>query len=93
MSTSKKKVAILTDNGFEETELTHPVQRLKEEGATVHIISSKSGEIQAMKGDHEWTIKVNVDKTISEANADDYNGLLIPGGVLNPDKLRKNDDE
>lgn len=89
---SNRTIAVLSENGFEETELTSPVQRLKEEGATVHIISSKSGKIRAMKGDHEWTIEVGVDKTIGEANADDYNGLLIPGGVLNPDSLRKNED-
>lgn len=89
---SNRTIAVLSENGFEETELTSPVQRLKEEGATVHIISSKSGKIQAMKGDHQWTIEVDVDKTLSEANADEYNGLLIPGGVLNPDALRKNQD-
>ena len=88
---SNRTIAVLSESGFEETELTSPLQRLKEEGATVHIISSKSGKIQAMKGDHEWTIEIEVDKTITEANAEDYNGLLIPGGVLNPDFLRKND--
>lgn len=89
---SNRTIAVLSENGFEETELTSPVQRLKEEGATVHIISSKAGKIQAMKGDHEWTISVEVDKIISEADADDYHGLLIPGGVLNPDSLRKNEE-
>lgn len=89
---SNRTIAVLSESGFEETELTSPVQRLKEEGATVHIISSKSGKIQAMKGDHQWTIEIDVDKTIAAANPDDYNGLLIPGGVLNPDTLRKNDD-
>lgn len=89
---SNRTIAVLSESGFEETELTSPVQRLKEEGATVHIISSKSGKIQAMKGDHQWTIEIDVDKTIIESNADDYNGLLIPGGVLNPDSLRKNED-
>ncbi|MBB5437964.1 protease I [Pedobacter sp. AK017] len=89
---SNRTIAVLSESGFEETELTSPVQRLKEEGATVHIISSTAGKIQAMKGDHQWTIEVDVDKTISEANAEDYQGLVIPGGVLNPDALRKNDD-
>jgi len=89
---NNKTIAVLSESGFEETELTSPVQRLKEEGATVHIISGKSGTIQAMKGDHEWTIEVNVDQTITEANADNYHGLLIPGGVLNLDSLRKNED-
>jgi len=89
---SNRTIAVLSENGFEETELTSPVERLKEEGATVHIISSKSGKIQAMKGDHQWTIEVDVDKTIDQANADDYHALVIPGGVLNPDALRKNED-
>ncbi|MBC7567392.1 MAG: type 1 glutamine amidotransferase [Pedobacter sp.] len=89
---SNRTIAVLSDSGFEETELTSPVKRLKEEGATVHIISSKLGKINAMKGDNEWTIGVDVDKTISEAKAEDYHGLLIPGGVLNPDSLRKNDE-
>lgn len=88
---NNRNIAVLSESGFEETELTSPVERLKQEGATVHIISSKSGKIQAMKGDHEWTIEVNVDKTIAEANPENYDGLLIPGGVLNPDALRKND--
>jgi protease I len=89
---SNRTIAVLSEDGFEETELTSPVERLKSEGATVHIISSKGGVIKAMKDDHEWTLDINVDKTISEANADDYHGLLIPGGVLNPDSLRKNED-
>jgi protease I len=89
---SNRTIAVLSESGFEESELISPVQRLKEEGATVHIISSKPGQIQAMKGDHEWGQYVDVDKTLTEANADDYNGLLIPGGVLNPDAVRKNED-
>jgi protease I len=89
---SNRRIAVLSEDGFEETELTSPVERLKSEGATVHIISSKEGVIKAMKGDHEWTLDIQVDKTISNANADDYHGLLIPGGVLNPDSLRKNEE-
>lgn len=88
---SNRSIAVLAENGFEEVELTSPVQRLKEEGAEVHIISSKSGQIAAMK-EHEWSIKVDVDKVISEVNADDYHGLLLPGGVINPDQLRTNED-
>jgi len=89
---SNRAIAVLAANGFEETELTSPVERLKEEGATVQIISLEPGKIQGMKHDHDWTVEVNVDKTVAEANADDYEGLLIPGGVLNPDALRKNED-
>jgi protease I len=88
---SNRTIAVLSESGFEEVELTEPVKRLKEEGATVHIISSKSGKIKAWDQDH-WSIEVDVDKTIAEANADDYNGLLLPGGVINPDQLRVNED-
>ncbi|WP_029281152.1 type 1 glutamine amidotransferase domain-containing protein [Pedobacter sp. R20-19] len=88
---SNRTIAVLSESGFEEVELTEPVKRLKEEGATVHIISSKSGKIKAWDQDH-WSIEVDVDKTITEANADDYNGLLLPGGVINPDELRVNED-
>lgn len=88
---SNRTIAVLSESGFEEVELTEPVKRLKEEGATVHIISSKNGKIKAWDQDH-WSIEVDVDKTISEANADDYNGLLLPGGVINPDELRVNED-
>ena len=88
---SNRTIAVLSESGFEEVELTEPVKRLKEEGATVHIISSKSGKIKAWDQDH-WSIEVDVDKTISEANAEDYNGLLLPGGVINPDQLRVNED-
>lgn len=88
---SNRTIAVISENGFEETELTSPVQRLKDEGATVHIISSKPGKIQAMKGDHQWSIEIDVDHTISNVSADAYDGLLIPGGTLNPDALRKNE--
>jgi protease I len=88
---SNRNIAVLSANGFEESELTSPVQRLKDEGATVHIISLESGKIQGMKNDRDWTVEVDVDKTIAEANANDYQGLLIPGGVLNPDSLRKDE--
>ena len=88
---SNRTIAVLSENGFEESELTEPVKRLKEEGATVHIISSKSGTIKGWSNGN-WSGEVGVDKTLSEVDADDYNGLLIPGGVINPDKLRANVD-
>lgn len=88
---SNRTIAVLSESGFEEVELTEPVKRLKEEGATVHVISSKSRTIKAWNHDH-WSIEVDVDKTIDEVNANDYNGLLLPGGVLNPDQLRINED-
>ena len=88
---NNRTIAVLSENGFEEVELTEPVKRLKEEGATVHVISSESGTIKAWNHDH-WSIEVNVDRTLDEVNASDYDGLVLPGGVINPDKLRVNDD-
>lgn len=87
---SNRNIAILTENGFEEVELTSPKQALEEAGANVHIISPQKGKVRAMKN-HDWSIEVEVDKHISEANAGDYDGLVLPGGVLNPDQLRLND--
>lgn len=86
-----KKIAVLATDGYEQSELDSPVKALKEAGATVEIVSLKSGEIKSMK-DHEWSDSVTVDKTISDANESDYTALLLPGGVINPDTLRGNDD-
>jgi len=86
-----KTVAILTDNGFEEIELTSPKQALEEAGATVHIVSPQQGKVKGWNHDH-WSIELPVDKNISNAKADEYDALMLPGGVLNPDKLRTNKD-
>lgn len=86
-----KKVAILTENGFEEVELTSPMNALEEAGAEVHVISPQSGKVKAWHHDH-WSIEVEVDKTLSDANPEDYDMLLLPGGVLNPDQLRTNEE-
>ena len=86
-SLSGKTIAILATDGFEQVELTQPMEALQEAGATTHIISLKSGEIQGFhhfeKGD-----AVPVDRTVDEAGAAEYDGLLLPGGVHNPDALR-----
>src|SRR3954471_8635021 len=86
---SGKKVAIITENGFEEVELTSPKQALEEAGATVHIVSPQKEKVKAWDKDH-WSIELPVDVNISDANPDDYDALVIPGGVLNPDKERMN---
>lgn len=83
-----KKVAILTEEGFEQVELTSPKQALEEAGATVHVISPKTGKIKAWDKDH-WGIEIDVDKQLSDVNPEDYDALVLPGGVLNPDKLRQ----
>jgi protease I len=88
---SSKKIAILSETGFEEVELTSPMEALKQAGATVEVVSPQKEKIKAMK-DHEWSIEIPVDKHISEAKADDYDGLVLPGGVINPDQLRLNDE-
>jgi protease I len=84
-----KKVAILTENGFEEVELTSPMNALEQAGATVEIVSPQKGKVKAWNHDH-WSIELDVDKDLSKANPEDYDMLVLPGGVLNPDKLRLN---
>ncbi len=86
-----KKVAILTENGFEEIELTSPMKALKEAGVEVHVISPQAGKVKAWNHDH-WSIEVPVDKVLSEVKPEDYDMLVLPGGVMNPDKLRQNKD-
>jgi deglycase len=84
-----KTVAILTENGFEEVELTSPKKALEDAGATVHIVSPQKDKIKAWDHDH-WSIELSVDKNVSDVKAEDYDALMLPGGVLNPDKLRIN---
>lgn len=84
------KVAVLMTNGFEEVEFTKPVKALRDAGATVHVISPESGKVKAWNSDN-WGDSYDVDKTLDEANAEDYNALMLPGGVMNPDQLRTND--
>lgn len=86
---SNRKIAILTESGFEEVELTSPLQALQEAGATVQVVSPQQRTVRGMK-DHDWSIEVPVDLNISQANANDFDGLLLPGGVFNPDQLRMN---
>jgi len=88
---SNRKVAILTEEGFEQIELTSPKEALEAAGATVHIISPQSGTIKAWDKVN-WGIEVNVDKVLTDVSPDDYDALVLPGGVLNPDKLRQNKD-
>jgi protease I len=87
---NKKKVAILATNGFEESELKEPKKALEKAGAEVHIVSPESGTIKSWK-DGNWSTEYTVDKILSEAVESDYNGLVLPGGVINPDTLRRNE--
>jgi protease I len=90
-SLNGRKVAILTEEGFEQIELTSPKAALEAAGATVHVVSPKSGKIKAWDKTN-WGIEITVDKQLSEVSPDDYDALVLPGGVLNPDKLRQNKD-
>lgn len=84
-------VAILATDGFEQVELTKPKQALEDAGATVHVVSPESGSIKGWDQDH-WGDSVDVDQTLDGASADAYDALVLPGGQINPDKLRINDD-
>jgi protease I len=86
---SGKKVAIITENGFEEVELTSPKQALEQAGARVDIVSPQQEKVRAWDKDH-WSIVLPVDVVLKDARAEDYDALVVPGGVLNPDKMRMN---
>lgn len=85
-----KKVAILTESGFEEVELTSPKKALEDAGAEVDIVSPQKHKVKAWSHDH-WSIELPVDVNIENAKPKDYDALMIPGGVFNPDKMRLNE--
>jgi protease I len=83
-----RRIAALAADGFEKVELVVPMKALQAAGATVDVISLRHGSIRGVNL-HEPASRVHVDKTIAEANVDDYDGLLLPGGFINPDLLRQ----
>lgn len=90
---SGKKVACLATDGFEQSELLDPVDALKNAGADVTIVSlpDTSGSIRGWDGG-DWGETVSVDATVDDVSVDDFDALLLPGGVINPDKLRVNEE-
>lgn len=90
-SITGKRVAILATDGVEQSELAEPRQALDVAGAKTILISPKSDVIKAWQHDH-WGDEITVDVQLSRARADDYDALLLPGGVMNPDKLRMEPD-
>jgi protease I len=82
-----KKIAILATDGFEESELIEPRKALDEAGAKTEVIAPKAGKIKGWNHT-DWGEAVNVDKTLENANPHDYDALILPGGVMNPDRLR-----
>jgi protease I len=86
-----KKIAILATNGFEHDELFEPKKALEEAGAVTHVVSLESGSIKSWQQDN-WGETIAVDVKLANAQPSDYDGLMLPGGVMNPDKLRARPD-
>src|SRR5207244_3381760 len=82
-----KHIAILATDGFEQAELIQPRKALLDAGAKVDVVSPKAGQIKGW-AEQDWGDPVQVDKTLDQANPTEYDGLVLPGGVMNPDKLR-----
>jgi protease I len=87
MTDNQKRVAIITANGFEEVELTSPKKAMEDAGIKVDILSTEQGKVKAWNHDH-WSIELPVDVNLADASPFDYDALMIPGGVINPDKMR-----
>ena len=87
-----KTIAILAADGVEQPELEQPREAITEAGGTTELLSLEEGEIQAVQGDINPSVTFEVDKTVADASVDDYDGLLLPGGVSNPDHLRMDAD-
>lgn len=85
------KVMILATDGFEQSELLKPRDHLNEAGIETTIVSLEAGEIKGWDQD-DWGKSVKVDKTVKDVSADDFDALLLPGGQINPDKLRMDED-
>lgn len=89
MQLNNLRVAILSTDGFEQDELLQPRKALEDAGAKTEIISLTAGSIRGWKK-KDWGDPVSVDKTVADSKATDYDALLLPGGVMNPDRLRMN---
>jgi protease I len=87
-----KRIAILATDGVEQVELTRPRDAVTQEGARTEIVSLTEGEIQAMNGDIEPADRFTVDRSIKDVSADDYDAVLMPGGTVNADRLRMDQD-
>ncbi len=89
MQIKGKKILILATNGFEQSELEAPRDKLRQAGATVDVVAPQQGQIRGW--DHtDWGRPVAVDKTLDAVTADDYDAIVLPGGQINPDLLRVN---
>jgi protease I len=86
------KIAILAADGVEQVELEEPRRAVEDAGAETELVSIHSGEIQAMSSDINKADTFPVDREVSDASPDDYDGLIVPGGTMNPDNLRVDED-
>lgn len=91
-SLNGKTIAIIATDGVEQVELTEPRKAVEQAGATVELLSLATGEIQAMNSDIEPADTFAVDKSVADVSQADYDGLILPGGTVNADKLRASDD-
>jgi len=87
-----KKIAFLAADGVENSEFTEPWKAVKEAGGTPELVSLEEGEIQGVENELEKRDTFKVDVVVADADPSDYDGLVLPGGVVNPDALRANDD-
>ena len=85
-----QRIAILVTDGFEQDELTEPRKALEQAGATVRVISPATGKVKGWNHT-DWGNEIPVDEPLDQADANHYSALVLPGGVMNPDKLRRND--
>jgi protease I len=87
-----RSIAILAADGVEEVELVQPRDAVRAAGATTTLVSVADGEIQSMNGDIAPSRTYPVDRAVADVSADDFDGLILPGGTVNPDKLRLDDN-
>ena len=89
-SINKSRILIMATHGFEQSELVKPLEQLKAKGAKVEVAAPEAGQIKGWQ-DKNWGTPVDVDLTLDAVQVADYDALVLPGGVMNPDKLRIND--
>src|SRR5688572_31845380 len=87
-----KRIAFLAADGVEHSELTEPWKAVEREGGKPELVSLEDGEIQGVKSEIEKTDTFKVDRVVADTDPSDYDGLVLPGGVMNPDKLRADGD-
>ncbi len=89
-SINKSRILIMATHGFEQSELVKPLEQLKAKGAKVEVAAPEAGQINGWQKNN-WGTPVDVDLTLDAVQVGDYDALVLPGGVMNPDKLRIND--